>query len=135
MTFIDTNILFDIATRDSEWSDWSLNALETAAVEGALYINVIVYAELSARYSQTSEVDEFVELAGIQLLDIPREAGFLAARAFSQYRAAGGAKTGVLSDFFIGAHAIALDIPVLTRDTRRYRTYFPELRLIAPQPN
>lgn len=135
MTLIDTNILFDLATRDSEWWEWSLDAMKAMSIQGQLYINGIIYAELSARYATVAQVDEFVDIAGVQYLDIPRKAAFLAAKAFGQYRAAGGTKTGVLSDFFIGAHAVALDIPILTRDVRRYRTYFPELRLIEPKLN
>lgn len=135
MTLVDTNVLLDLATDDSRWFDWSSRAVEDEAVKGPLYINGIIYAELSARYTTATEVDEFVELAGVQFLDIPRNAAFLAAKAFGRYRAAGGLKTGVLSDFFIGAHAAALDIPILTRDVRRYHTYFPDLRLIAPQLN
>lgn len=135
MTLVDTNILFDLATKDSEWWEWSLDSIKNAALAGPLYINAIVYAELSARYENAGEVDEFVTIAGVQFLDIPRGAAFLAAKAFGAYRAAGGTRTGVLSDFFIGAHALALDLPILTRDVRRYRTYFPTLRLIAPQLN
>ena len=135
MILVDTNILLDLATDNSEWFEWSLEAIETAAAEGPLLINVVVYAELSARYHQARDVDELLAASGVQVADIPRSAAFLAANAFGEYRAAGGAKTGVLSDFFIGAHATALDIPLLTRDIRRYRTYFPELRLIAPQLN
>jgi predicted nucleic acid-binding protein len=135
LTLVDTNILFDLATRDSHWSVWSLDAIRAAAIEGPLYINAIIYAELSARYERDSDVDEFVKIAGVQFANIPREAAFLAAKAFGRYRASGGTRTGVLSDFFIGAHATMLDIPVLTRDVRRYRTYFPNLRLIAPQLN
>lgn len=135
MILVDTNILLDLATKDSEWWEWSLDAIKAAALEGPLYINAIIYAELSARYKHSGEVDEFVAIAGVQFIDIPRGAAFLAAKAFGRYRAAGGMRTGVLSDFFIGAHAAALDIPVLTRDVGRYRTYFPNLRLIAPQLN
>lgn len=135
MTLVDTNILFDLATDDSQWYEWSRRAVEDAAVSGPLYINAVIYAELSTRYEHADEVDEFVTIAGIQFADIPRTAAFLAAKAFGSYRAAGGVRTGVLSDFFIGAHALALDIPILTRDVRRYRTYFPQLRLIAPQLN
>ena len=135
MTLVDTNILFDLATHDSEWAVWSLKAIQDVAVDGPIYINAIIYAELSARYEQPGHVDEFAEIAGVQLLDIPRKAAFLAAKAFGRYREAGGTRTGVLSDFFIGAHAAALDIPILTRDVRRYRTYFPDVRLIAPNLN
>lgn len=135
MILVDTNVLLDLATRDSQWAAWSLGAIQAAAVDGPLYINAIIYAELSVRYSSVKEVDDFIEIAGVQLLDIPRVAAFVAAKAFGRYRTSGGAKTGVLSDFFIGAHAVSLDIPVLTRDVRRYQTYFPDLRLIAPQLN
>lgn len=135
MTFVDTNILLDLATDDSEWFEWSLKAIETAAASGPLFINAVIYAELSVRYEQVREVDDFVALAGVELLDMPREAAFLAAKAFVRYRAAGGTKTGVLSDFLIGAHASVLDVPMLTRDTARFRTYFPKLHLIVPRVN
>lgn len=135
MTLVDTNILFDLATKDSEWAEWSLKAIQDVAVDGPIHINAIIYAEFSARYDQPVDVDEFMEIAGVQFLDIPRKAAFLAAKAFGRYRAAGGSRTGVLSDFFIGAHAAALDIPILTRDVRRYRAYIPDVRLITPNFN
>jgi predicted nucleic acid-binding protein len=135
LILIDTNVLLDIATRDSHWAEWSLEAVEAEAVKGPLYINAIVYAELSSRYESVEAVDGFLVQTGTQIVEIPRAAAFLAAKAYGRYRASGGTRTGVLSDFFIGAHAAALDIPVLTRDVRRYRTYFPNLRLIAPKLN
>jgi predicted nucleic acid-binding protein len=69
---------------------------------------------------------------GLKVEDVPREAAFLAGKAFAMYRKLGGSKTGVLPDFLIGAHAMVLQCPLLTRDTRRYATYFPTVRLIAP---
>ncbi|HTV70747.1 MAG TPA: type II toxin-antitoxin system VapC family toxin [Rhizobiaceae bacterium] len=135
MTIVDTNVLLDLVTDDERWFEWSLNAIETAAAEGPLLLNAVIYAELSARYEQLSEVDDFVAKANVQFADIPREAAFAAAKAFGEYRGGGGSKTGVLSDFFIGAHAAVLDVPILTRDMGRYRTYFPHVRLIAPQIN
>lgn len=135
MILVDTNILLDVTTGDPLWAEWSLQALEQEAVKGALHINVIVYAELSSRYASVEAVDSFVAQIGAQIIEIPRTAAFLAAKAFARYRAAGGTRTGVLSDFFIGAHATALNIPVLTRDVRRYRSYFPNLRLVAPHLN
>jgi predicted nucleic acid-binding protein len=135
LILVDTNILLDVTTGDSLWAEWSLQALEQEAVKGALHINVIVYAELSSRYASVEAVDSFVAQIGAQIIEIPRTAAFLAAKAFARYRAAGGTRTGVLSDFFIGAHATALNIPVLTRDVRRYRSYFPNLRLVAPHLN
>ena len=78
------------------------------------------------------EAEALIAMLGLVYLELPREALFLAARAFRQYRRRGGTKTSPLPDFFIGAHALVLGIPILTRDISRYRTYFPEVRLISP---
>jgi predicted nucleic acid-binding protein len=93
----------------------------------------VIYAELSVAYQKISELEDLIERAGFQVLPIPREALFLAGKAFVNYRRRTGAKTGVLPDFFIGAHASVAGIPLLTRDLRRYRTYFPKLALISPE--
>lgn len=135
MALLDTNVILDLVTDDSEWFEWSLGAVEEAATEGPLFVSAVVYAELSIRYESQSAVDALIESVGAEFSDLPRRASFLAAKAFVRYREAGGARTGVLPDFFIGAHAAALDIPLLTRDARRYRTYFPNVRLITPQLN
>lgn len=131
-TLVDTNVLLDLVTDDPTWADWSLRQLETAALKGALLINSVVYAGLSVRFGQVEDVDAVLDDAGIVIADIPRSALFLAGKAFQRYRAAGGARNGVLPDFFIGAHAAVLDVPLLTRDGSRYRTYFPTLAVIAP---
>jgi predicted nucleic acid-binding protein len=52
---------------------------------------------------------------------------------FRQYRQAGGAKTGVLPDFFVGAHAAVAKAPLLTRDAARYWTYFPTVEVVGPE--
>lgn len=132
MTLIDTNILLDLLTDDPVWSDWSSEALHAARAAGPLMIDEIVYAELSVRFETILDLDTFLATTELDLAGTPRAALFLAGKAFRQYRAAGGARTGVLPDFFIGAHAAVLRIPLLTRDARRYRRYFPNLALIAP---
>jgi predicted nucleic acid-binding protein len=135
LILVDTNILLDVATDDPEWFEWSAQAISEEALKGPLCINAIIYAEFSARYATIEAVDDFVARIGVQMLNIPRAAAFMAAKAHLLYRSTGGTRTAVLSDFFVGAHAATLDIPVLTRDVRRYRTYFPNLRVIAPQMN
>ena len=132
MTLVDTNILLDLVTNDRDWADWSIEQLETAALVGPLIINDVVYAELSVRYDRIEGLDTFIETAGLELIPIPRAALFLAAKVFTQYRKAGGSRTGVLPDFFIGAHAAVQGLPLLTRDPKRYRTYFPTVELISP---
>jgi len=132
VTLVDTNILFDLITDDPEWSHWSAQQLERRASVGALIINDIIYSELSVRFANVEDVDGFVSGSDLLHRAMPRGALFLAAKAHSLYRAAGGTRTGVLPDFFIGAHAAVARLPLLTRDPRRYRTYFPNLALIAP---
>lgn len=132
MTLVDTNVLLDLVTADPKWADWSVAALETASLRGPLFINDVVYAELSIRYERIEVLDEFIAKAGLEMVGLPRPALFLAGKAFSQYRRAGGTRSGVLPDFFIGAHAAISRLPLLTRDEGRYRTYFPTVQLIAP---
>ena len=132
MTFIDTNVLLDLLTNDPVWADWSVRELDAAALKGPLVVNAAVYAELSVRFERIEELDEVLGESGILLEEIPRAALFLAGKAFQRYRAAGGVRTGVLPDFFIGAHAAVIGVPLITRDVRPYRTYFPSLELIAP---
>lgn len=132
MTLVDTNVLLDLVTDDPTWAEWSVRQLEAASLAGPLLINDIVYAELAVRYARIEELDAFVAQAGLELAPLPRAALFLAAKAFAQYRRAKGPRTGVLPDFFIGAHAAVRNLPLLTRDVGRYRTYFPTVTLVSP---
>lgn len=132
MVLVDSNVLLDIVTDDPIWSPWSAAQIETFAEDGQSIINGVVYAELSVRFPTTDAVDEVLRQVRLTLEDTPRLSLFLAGKVYRQYRASGGARTGVLPDFFIGAHATVRGIPLLTRDPRRYRTYFPDVILIAP---
>ena len=132
MTLVEANVLLDIFTRDPKWLGWSLARLEDASLQGPVLINDVIYAETSARYRDLGDFERALMNVGVTIAPMPREALFLAGKAFVQYRAAGGGRTGVLSDFFIGAHAATLAIPLLTRDVRRYPSYFPKVALIAP---
>jgi predicted nucleic acid-binding protein len=132
MVLIDTNVLLDVVTDDPQWADWSQSQLEAAALNDPLAINAVVYAELSIGFRRIEEVEAVLAKAQVAIEEIPREALFLAGKAFQRYKARGGARTGVLPDFFIGAHAAVLGVPLLTRDARRYRDYFPKLELLAP---
>ena len=132
MLLVDTNILIDLVTEDAQWADWSERQLERFALRARLIVNPVVYAELSIGFRTIEEVDRILDATGVEREEIPRLALFLAGKAFQTYRARGGSKTGVLPDFFIGAHAVAEGISLLTRDTRRYRSYFPTVSLITP---
>jgi predicted nucleic acid-binding protein len=135
LTLVDTNVLIDVTDHTLHWFDWAQRELEAAALRGPVWINDIVYAEYSVRFASPEAVEAALEEAGINVLAIPRTALFLAGQAYFQYRRAGGTRTGVLPDFFIGAHAAVTGIPLLTRDAARYRTYFPTVELIVPDAN
>jgi predicted nucleic acid-binding protein len=129
---IDTNVLLDVVGDDPVWGDWSRRHLNAAAATEEMAINDVVYAELSVGYQRIEELDEMLAEAGISLAPMPRPALFLAGKAFRRYRETGGGRTGVMPDFFIGAHAVISDATLITRDARRYRSYFPGITLIAP---
>ena len=133
MTLVDTNILLDVFTKDPKWLRWSLTRLEEASFRGPLLINDVIYAETSTRYPTIEDFESVLADAGVTVVPTPRMALFLAGKAFLQYRRAGGIRTGVLADFFVGAHAALEKLPLLTRDARRYRRYFPTVVLIAPE--
>jgi hypothetical protein len=132
MTLVDTNVLLDIATNDRRWAEWSLSHLDAAAMRGPVLINAVIYAEFSVGYVRIEQVERVIDDAGFKLAEIPRAALFLAGKVFQRYRAHGGSRSGVLPDFFIGAHAATAGIPLLTRDPRRYRAYFRGIELITP---
>jgi len=133
LVLIDTNVLLDIVTNHPQWADWSQRQLEAAALKDQLAINAVVYAELSIGFRRIEEVEAVLRKTQIVIEEIPREALFLAGKAFQRYKARGGTRTGVLPDFFIGAHATVLGIALLTRDARRYSDYFPKLEVLAPK--
>lgn len=132
MTLVDSNVLLDVFTDGEAWADWSQGQLEQAASVGPLIINDVIYAEISTRYASVEDLDGILQGLDIDVVPLPRSALFLAGKAYLRYRGAGGSRTRVLTDFFIGAHAAVLQRPLLTRDVRRYRTHFPTVELIAP---
>jgi hypothetical protein len=129
---VDANVLIDVAMDDPIWADWSQQRLDHAADTDDPAINDVVYAELSVRYQTMTELDAMLSQFQIDVAPTPREALFLAGKAYRRYRALGGIRTGVLPDFFIGAFALVAGVPLITRDAARYRTYFPGIALIAP---
>ena len=132
MLLVDTNVLVDVLQNDPQWADWSIAQLRAQSSLHALVINPIIYAEVSLSFSTIEALDDVVGTLALELREIPRPALFLAAKAFAQYRRRGGSKLQVLPDFFIGAHAAVEGWPLLTRDARRFKTYFPTLEVLAP---
>ena len=130
-TLVDSNVLLDIATNDAAWFDWSSQALESAANDSPLAINAIIYAEVSIGFQRIEDLESAIPSSLFRREALPFEAAFLAGKAFLQYRRRGGRATP-LPDFYIGAHAAVAGFRLLTRDPKRYQTYFPSVELIAP---
>ena len=130
---VDTNVLLDVIEDDPVWRAWSVQQLEAVSLADMVIVNGVVFAELSVAFDSIEEVEQVLAEIPAAIVEIPRAALFLAGKTYLSYRKRGGRKTGVLSDFFVGAHAAVAGIPLLTRDVGRYRTYFPTLDLIVPE--
>jgi predicted nucleic acid-binding protein len=131
-TLVDSKVLLDVITEDPEWLDWSASALAQAADTSPLVINPIVYAEVAARFARIEDLEEALPADYYERRPLPWEAAFLAGQCFVKYRRRGGSRRSPLPDFYIGAHAAVEGLTLLTRDPKRYRTYFSTLRIIAP---
>lgn len=132
MLLVDTNVLLDVLQDDPVWAEWSMGQLRAQAQVHDLFINPVICAELSLSFDSVSALDEAIDDMELVVQEMPRPALFLAGRAFLKYRRMGGTRTNVLADFFIGAHAAVAGCAILTRDTRRYRSYFPKVALLCP---
>ena len=131
--FVDSCVLLDLFTNDPNWADWSENILEKYSKTNMLYINSIVYTEVSIGFNKIEEVETAIAELGIKVLEIPREAVFLTGKVFLQYRRNKGTKQSPLPDFFIGAHATVSQFNLITRDSAKFNTYYPQLKLIDPK--
>jgi predicted nucleic acid-binding protein len=133
ITLVDSNVILDLVTDDPKWFRWSSEALTRAADESALAINPLIFAEVSIGFVKVEELEQLLPSEEFDRLELPYEAAFLAGKAFLSYKRRGGKRSAPLADFYIGAHAAVAGMRLLTRDTRRYRTYFPTVELIAPE--
>jgi len=129
---VDSNVLLDVVTEDRLWYRWSSDQLARLAEDHVLVINPIVYSEVSVGFARIEDLDAALPIAFFRREDLPWEAAFLAAKCFVRYRRGGGARRSPLPDFYVGAHAAVRGVPLLTRDARRYRAYFPKLSLLSP---
>lgn len=129
---VDSNVLIDVFTNDPVWFDWSSDTLAELAEHSVLVVNPIIYAEVSIRFETVEDLEDALPAAHFQREPLPWEAGFLAGKCFVAYRRRGGERRSPLPDFYVGAHAAVRGMTLVTRDAARYRTYFPQLHLVAP---
>ncbi len=132
MILVDSNVIIDVLAQDATWAKWSEAALTDAADHDEIAINPIIYAEIASGFPTMAELDLHLAADAFRRLPLPYEAGFVAGQAFVEYRRRGGARISPLPDFYIGAHAAVAGLTLLSRDARRYRGYFPRVRLISP---
>ena len=130
---VDSCVLLDLFTDDPVWAEWSENILEEYMQTNSLYINSIVYTEVSIGFKRIEELEKAISALSVKVLEIPREALFLAGKVFLEYRRNRGTKNSPLPDFFIGAHASVSKFDLITRDIQKYQTYFPQIQLIHPR--
>ena len=128
---VDSNVMLDLLTNDSEWEARSARAIAAAANAAPLVINPVIYAEISVGIPSIELLDKFLGV-DYRRDPIPWEAAYLAGKAFLTYRRRGGQKVQPLPDFFIGAHAAVRGMDLLTRDSARFSSYFPTIRIIQP---
>jgi len=129
---IDTNVLLDVLEDDPNWAEWSAQQLRAQSQVHELFINPVIYAELSLAFESVQALDDAIRGLGLLFRELSRPALFLAGRAFVKYRRERGARCNMLPDFFIGAQAAVLGCGILTRDARRYHSYFRTVPLITP---
>ena len=91
-----------------------------------------MYAEVSVGFPTIEEVEAALPADLYRREDLPSEAAFLAGKVFLMNRRGGGVRRSPPPEIYIGAHAAVAGYRLLTRDATRYRTYFPDLDLIAP---
>lgn len=131
-TLVDSSVVVDVLDEDEEWCDWSAAMMALCGNRGRLCINPIIYAEASVRFTRLEDLAAAMPDHWLVRLDLPWDAAFLAGKAYYDYRQRGGTRRSPLPDFYIGAHAAVARLDLLTRDPRRYRAYFPTVRIIAP---
>jgi len=130
---VDSNVILDLVLDDPNWADWSESVLDHYGDHTTLNINAIIYTEVSIAFKKIEELESALHRGRFQMLEIPKEALFLAGKAYLQYRRGKGITRSPLPDFYIGAQAAVLDLDLITRDESRYRTYFPGVRIICPE--
>jgi len=130
---VDANVILDVFLDDPNWADWSEATLNKYSRAGELYINSIIYTEISIGFDRIEELEDALQIAAFGMLQLPKEAFFLAGKAFLQYRKKKGSKASPLPDFYIGAQAAVMNLDLISRDISRYQTYFPTVNLISPE--
>lgn len=131
-TVVDTNVLIDVLEPAAEHHDWSKNALEAAKLNGPVLVSDAVYSEFSVSMESVDAANEAIRSLALVRVGYSDVVLFKAGRAYAAYRRNSGQKLNVLPDFYIGALADDEDVPIVTRDPSKIRTYFPNVQIVTP---
>jgi predicted nucleic acid-binding protein len=129
---VDSNVAIDVLDESATHHRWAMEQLARAVSSGG-FLNHIVVAELSVRAKDEVELARMLEVLGLPIEPLDDGVAFRAGQAFKVWIKNGGRRGALLPDFLIGAHAAVRAARVLTRDPRRFHTYFPEVELITPE--
>ena len=129
---MDSTVLPEIFTDDPTWNSWSRPALGGVRGAGLAKINPLIYSETALAFNSAPDLNRELDTLSLERLQLPFGAAFGTGRAFLNYRRVGGARSSPMPDFYIGAHAALEGLTLVTRDTGRFRTYFPSVKLISP---
>jgi predicted nucleic acid-binding protein len=132
-TLVDSCVLIDVLADDPQWADWSIQKLEALGGQAPLVINPLILAEISPRFARASDLEAALDALPLQKQALPWDAAFLAGQAFKVYRQSKGMQRSPMPDFYIGAHALLGGMRLLTRDAKRFTTYFPKLHVVSPE--
>jgi len=127
-TAVDTSVLLDVFLADPRHGEQSTQWLRAAYDAGAIVVCDIVYAELTPAFGDRAALDAALRLIHATTSAIDAAIAHEAGLRWMRYRKAGGSRKRIISDFLIGAHAVAIADAFLTRDRGFYTTYFPELK-------
>ena len=132
ITALDTNVLLDILGPDPVFGPASASAVRRSMAQGRHVACEIVWAELSANFPSPAATREAMRRLGIEFSNVTEETALAAGRLWKEHRRGGGARSRVVADFLVGAHALYQADRLLTRDRGFYRTYFKRLSVLDP---
>ena len=131
ITAVDTNVILDVLLLDEIHGPPSREWLRDAFDRGAVLVSDVAYAELVPAVPDRPALDRALRALGVQPSPVDTAIAWEAGVRWGRHRQAGGPRQRIMTDFLIGAHALAVADAFLTRDQRFYATYFPELAMPA----
>ncbi len=89
MTLVDSNVLLNVFSESEPWVAWSKQQLERAARRGPVFINDVIYAEISVQFRSFESLDAVLKEILIDVAPTPvrhyfwpgRHSGNIAAQA------------------------------------------------------